>query len=494
MKAIIFTGHDRHAGLDRTNGAYRIATLLRSHGWDIEVIDFVYIWTYEQLEQLIEQRSKLDWIGFSATWFELVDDSSIANLMKLLNNIKIKNPDTKIIAGGQNISVSKEIYKDVDYAISGFGEVAILKLLKYLYSNGDKPVMKFYPENKLYFIDANTDYSAWPIADLGITYEERDFIDSRETLSLEFSRGCKFACAFCSFPVLGVKEDTTRDITGLELDLKRNYDLYGVINYQVADETLNDRDEKLEKIANVVNRLDFNPNFSAFLRGDILFARPQQLEMLAEARVWGQYFGIETFNHETGKAVGKGMHPDKIKQGLIDTKEYFNNKIGLYRGTISLVYGLPYETVDSVNEGLSWMENNWRDQGIITFPYSLGTSEVKSKIDENYINYGYTMLDTIPVVTEEFNRASFHHRNPSNWTNGSMTRQDAIRLAEYQQLNVYGKSNNWDLWSLMGCANNIEEAVRDFSEIETTETRKRADAVAESIKYKYVEKKLNYGT
>jgi len=495
VKAVIFTGHDRHAGLDRTNGAYRIATFLRSHGWDIEVIDFIYIWTYEQLEQLIEQRSNLDWIGISSSWLELMDDQqSVFNLMKLLSNIKQDNPNIKIIAGGQSITTTGQIYNDVDYAINGFGEVAILHLLKYLYSNGEKPKMQLVPETNTYVINANIEYPAWPISDLTITYEDRDFIDPRETLSLEFSRGCKFACAFCSYPVLGVKEDTTRDVIGLENDLKRNYDRYGVTNYQVVDETLNDRDEKLVKIGNIVKNLNFQPNFSAFIRADILFSKPQQRDMLGDAKIWGQFYGIETFNHKTGKAVGKGLDPEKIKQGLLDTRQYFNNNLGKYRGTISLVYGLPYETVDTINDGLKWLENNWRDQGIVTFPYTIGTTDVKSKIEKDIEGYGYNVLNTIPILTEAFSRASYYGKDANDWDNGFMTKQRAIELAEYQQTKVYGKSNNWDLWSLMGCADSIDEAIRDFSEIEITESRKRANAVVESIKYKYVEKKLNYGS
>ena len=70
MKAIIFTGYERSGGLERVGGAYRIATVLRKEGWDIEVVDFFYHWTLDQLKELIKirnQAGQLSWVGFSAT-------------------------------------------------------------------------------------------------------------------------------------------------------------------------------------------------------------------------------------------------------------------------------------------------------------------------------------------------------------------------------------------------------------------------------------------
>ena len=42
--------------------------------------------------------------------------------------------------------------------------------------------------------------------------------------------------------------------------------------------------------------------------------------------MFGHFYGIESFNHKSAKAIGKGMHPDKVKQGLIDVKNYFKEQ------------------------------------------------------------------------------------------------------------------------------------------------------------------------
>ena len=46
--------------------------------------------------------------------------------------------------------------------------------------------------------------------------------------------------------------------------------------------------------------------------------------MLDKMKMFGHFYGIESFNHMSTKAISKGMHPDKVKQGLIDIKNYYS--------------------------------------------------------------------------------------------------------------------------------------------------------------------------
>lgn len=492
MKAIIFTGYERSGGLERVSGAYRLATVLRKENWDIEVIDFFYLWEIHQLKELIKSRAKdgkLKWIGFSATWINYSSEKVQNMMMDFLQWIKENYKDIVTIAGGQNPSTHFPMYNNIDYIINGFGEIATVEVLKYIYGNGTK--IKGIPRKNGWYVDANSFYPAWPISDLSVEYEARDFIHQGETLALEFSRGCKFACAFCNFPVLGVKEDTTRDLTNLKTELQKNYDQYGITNYQVADETLNDRDEKLIKIGKVLKELTFEPNFNAFIRGDILFSRPQQLEYLADARVWGHYYGIETMNHETGKIIGKGLHPDKIKKGLLETEEYFMKHLGLFRGTCSLIYGLPRETKESILDALQWFNTHWHRQNIIAFPLNISLTGKKSKLDENYEKYGYIIMGQ--EKRELFNRHNFFSNDLTIWENEHMNMYDAIELAN-QQLDTYpGFCDSWKLWAMIGVAESIEDAlkIRSKNTGEVWELQESMFKNAVRIKREYIIKKLS---
>ena len=486
MKAIIFTGYERTGGLERVSGAYRLATVLRREGWDVEVIDFFYWWKLDHLKELIKQRSQgsaINWIGFSCTWINYATDEFQSRINDFLMWVKQNYPNIITMAGGQNPSLHFPMYTNVDYVIAGYGEIAMPQVLKHIYSNGK---IKGIPRKNGWYVDANSFYPAWPISDLSIEYEPRDFIHPGETLALEFSRGCKFSCAFCNFPILGVKEDTTRDLKILEAELKRNYDQYGVTNYQVADETLNDRDEKLAKIGKIVKDSGIDFNFNAFIRADILFSRPQQLELLAEAGVWGHYYGIESLNHESAKSVGKGMHPDKIKQGLIDTETYFNTHLGKFRGTVSLIYGLPHETKETALDGIRWLENNWSNQSVVAFPLNINLIGNKSKIDSDYEKYGYRILKEEKRSTL-FNRHNFFPNDIVIWENDHMNMYDAIELVNNQLglmtttdvVNPNGsvtaakwKVDSWQLWGLMGIQKDMNIDLKTMLRFPDIELRK----------------------
>ena len=56
---------------------------------------------------------------------------------------------------------------------------------------------------------------------------------------------------------------------------------------------------------------------------DLIASRPQDRELMAEIGFWGHYYGIETLNHESGKTIGKGINPDKLKTELKAIKKYF---------------------------------------------------------------------------------------------------------------------------------------------------------------------------
>jgi hypothetical protein len=213
--------------------------------------------------------------------------------------------------------------------------------------------------------------------------------------------------------------------------------------------------------------------------------------MLAEARVWGHYYGIESLNHDTGKAIGKGMHPDKIKQGLIDTKDYFYKHLGWFRGTCSLIYGLPKETVESIRSALDWFNTEWADQNIIAFPLNLNLTGKKSKLDENYEKYGYKIMGQ--EKRELFNRHNFFSNDLTIWENEYMNMYDAIEMVNLQLLTYPGYCDSWKLFAMIAVAESIEDALKlkSKNEGETFILQEQMFQKANYIKDTYIRKKLS---
>jgi hypothetical protein len=346
----------------RGTGAHRIATFLREHNWDVEVLDFCSEFTLEELKEFVRSRVTTDtkFFGFSSfiNWWP----NEANHFTKYL---KESYPNIAKILGGHGCLITPA--ENIDYWIDSFGEVAMLQLCKYISGNLIFHTgLNFELENGKKVIRALHNFPAWNLPTYRNKHEKRDFLESFETLTIETSRGCKFKCDFCNFPILGVKEDLSRSSTDFEEELRFNYNEWGIKNYIIADETFNDRTEKIEKYSAAVGRLNFKPWFMAFMRADLLIKQRSYWDKLVEMGLGGHFYGIETFNHAAGKIIGKGMNPYILKEGLINIRNFFEPH-DMYRGTISLICGLPKESPDTFMDGINWCKKNWQGQSVTSW-------------------------------------------------------------------------------------------------------------------------------
>lgn len=346
--------------LKRSGGAHKIATFLRNEGWDVEVLDYWLAFTEEEFQLFCKQRinANTKFLGVSVTFGYKAQILELC--IKNLEWFKKEYPDITIIAGSKAISDTRAL--PCDYYVTGFGEFGLLHLL-----NGTAKITEFMGKQ---VINSDKDHPCFPQKDLQVRYEDRDYLQPTDNLTLELSRGCKFKCKFCSYNAIGLKGDIDRDMDTLYSEMKENYDRFGITTYHIADETTNDSTEKLRKAAEQIKKLPFKPNLTGFIRADLLVSatREDDKKYLAEMGFWAHYYGIETYNEKAGRVIGKGMDRDRMKQGLIDIKDYFWKEVGRYRSTTSLIVGLPYETEESFFEGLDWHLENFPKENIIAFP------------------------------------------------------------------------------------------------------------------------------
>lgn len=397
---LIFNVTGESSVWQRNHGAYRIAHWLRLNNWDAEVIDYALVWTFDDLVNLAKSRitKNTKFIGFSFLFDKFSDSIDLLKFTVWLNNY---HPDIILISGS---SMYPEIGSPVDYHINGYGEVALIELLKYLFSNGTEPRTINYHGIKV--IDAFM-YPAYPMEDYSVYYEDRDFLQPWEFLSIETSRGCIFKCTFCNHPLLGVKDDYTTSAESFEREVNENWNRWGIKNYMSTEETFNDRQDKIKKLGNVIKNLNFEPWFTGYIRLDLLISRSDEKQLLEDMNFYGQYYGIETFHPKTAKAFKKGMDPNRIKEGLLETKEYYE-KSGKYRGTVSLIIGGPHEPVDSMYRTLDWLTENWNDHAVMPYPMNIpkGQFTRASELSKNYEKYGYKSMD-ISYFKEKYPKETF---------------------------------------------------------------------------------------
>ena len=393
--ALILSVQNRY--ITRNLGAHRIATFLREQGWDIEVVDYTGFWPRAQLLELVKSRITNDtvFLGFSDPWSSAGIPQEVTDTFQLAAEWATDNfPQIKTIVGSQKPSSSP--LKKMDYYVEGFGEYAMLAVIKnILGTSTEKLKYSLFRDGKL--VKGN-DYPAIFMQDLFVKYEPRDFVYPGDQLGLEWSRGCKFSCDFCNFFPLNVKGDNFRHVQNYIDNIKYLNDEYGVTTFFSSDSTGNVSPEKLSLFGEETQKqLNFTPWICAFTRVDLMISHPETWDSMLAMGYTGHHYGIDTLNHQTGKSIKKGMHPDKIKQGLRDIDAYFSKR-GTYRSRLSLIAGLPYETYDTFLEGAVWIFENLPNANSFSYPLwiphpSHYDPDNRSLISLDYEKYGYVDLN-----------------------------------------------------------------------------------------------------
>lgn len=340
----------------RMSGPYVIAHHLREQGHFVEVLDHISQIEQKEFEEWFDffRNVKFDVIGVSSAFFIKQP------LQTLVSYIKSLWPDAMLMVGGQhNVHPC-----DADYYVTGFGERAVVEIIDYHFYG--KKGLKWMPYHSGKIIDANTFYPVHldPAESRGYYYKlyDQDVWDTKGTPPplLEISRGCRFACKFCDFPLIGLKEDTAANVESIYRFLQETYDNFGYTQFYISDDTANNHNQQLFNLRDAVKKLSFTPEFSGMVRADLLKSNPIQVELMAESGFIYHYYGIETFNKKAGSVIGKGMNPEMMKELLINTRNYMmDNGTKKYGARIGLIHGLPYETNESYQEGWDWIFNEF---------------------------------------------------------------------------------------------------------------------------------------
>jgi len=436
----------------RALGAYRIATEVRKHGYTCQVIDCFTELTEEEKIRALNTAvgDKTLAVGISSTFMSLIQaptsndgptstlitPKNIPNMTQLsytenypyqpnvmqgyFDIVKQLSPKCKIILGGAKTGYYNA--PGVDVLFTGLADAAIIQYLKYL--ENKNPFFTMYKlQNKEQWVVAGNNYP-FDFCNSTVVYDPSDNIMPGESLPIEISRGCIFTCKFCSYPLNGKKKnDYIKPANLLREEFIRNYNEYGVTNYVYSDDTHNDNSDKLADLAKVVQGLPFKLSFAAFLRIDLLRAKPEQYQMLHDGGLVGCFFGLESLNYESLKAIGKGLHPDKVVEEL----HRFKFVLPHVKAMGGFICGLPYETKESITK--------WADQ-IVEPSFPLVTSYIEALM----IDRSPTKLYKSEFEKETDTYYTWENNSLNKWHNGNFNREWAINFClERLRQNIINK-------------------------------------------------------
>lgn len=391
----------------RPLGAYVLANSLRQEGYSCLVLDFFTDIKKEKLFSLLEKfiGDNTVFVGYSSSLLANIPSFSnssclgvdVKDFVEINNHIKSLNKKTKIIFGGaytthfSKLCLTNKDNLGVDYLIHGYAENMIKDFMK---NHKEGKSQKFSKKNfGLYEIDYDYKGSSFDFCDEKFSWHDDDLIFEHEPLPLELSRGCIFKCKFCSYPLLGKNKNDLTYLKTEENILKEvltNYDRFKTLNYQIIDDTFNERTDKLEILLKVRDKSKLNLSFVGYNRLDLINRFPEQISLFKDLNFKGHFFGIETLNYESSKIIGKGFREKEVTKTLYKIKKSMNEKVSIVAG---FIIGLPKENIHTFSDWfLRISKDDYPIDTIVLNALGLSkTTHTKSEFFSNPEKYGYIL-------------------------------------------------------------------------------------------------------
>lgn len=437
---ILWTTFYSENTLVRPLGAYKLASWLRLNGYTVKVIDFCHLMSPEDLISITEKyiTDKTLTIGVSSTFWNSVDQN-----LKTFSNRSTIEPSWVVNAR----LILEEKYPKLLWSLGG--AKSDRENTRFIW----KKFSGFAEDTFLKWIDENSKRlrraEAFDIKTSETIFSKDDFILPQETLPIELGRGCMFKCKFCSYPLIGKKPGTyLRDYSYIREEFIRNYNEWGTTNYYFQDDTVNEDPEKIRAIADIVQGLPFELKWVGYNRLDLIYSKQDTISMLKDSGLKSTQFGIESFNPEASKSVGKGWNGKHAKDFLLTLKDKWGPDINW---TLSFIAGLPGEDKESLLETAKWCIDNKMYHWVF-FPLGLDSSPSKHWKSEFEINsklYGYTFKDNDPAFwmlgdwdlskateyAKYLNEISVDHTKISSWLLFGVSSLDIAPLDTLMQIN-----------------------------------------------------------
>lgn len=383
MHMILLLGLNLYKGKE-PKISYTLGTLaqtLKDNNIEFEILDLDLNASDEnnEVEFIIENLKSINlkqfnYVGISVfVWSE-----------KFINDvcryIKKQNPNIKIVLGGPQITYSTDIelltdYQLADYYIRGYGENALVKLLK----------------NQINMQIINSNISE--ITTINSPYKNIIPIESNQRMiRIETKRGCPYSCAFCAHYDKNFKNKTIcfqnqRIIEDLQIiKLKK------VMEVNVIDPLFNIKNA--EFFLNKIIEMKIPAKFKFQTRYELM--NDKLIDLCSKANVHLE-FGLQTADEFESVFIDRKNDLEKVKTVM---KKLNTAKISY---ETSIIYGLPFQNYNSFAKTIDFVLKYGNDN-LKAFPLELlkGTKLFVLKEKLGFKTNQFGRFDTPVVVASHW--------------------------------------------------------------------------------------------
>jgi len=424
--------------INRPIASYLLSRWLEQHGYTCQVIEFVHLFSGEELAEYTSYFISDDtlYIGVSTTMWSQHNEAMRRrsasselpdNVSDAMDILRIKYPNVKFVVGGPATRTHSDTLHKFDFIIDDqYAEDTTLKLT-------DKLAGVFKLRQPFNF---DTFKFNW---------KKHDVLFPEESVPIEMSRGCIFACSFCRDPLTGKKPGTyQREYDLLREEFIYNHEQFGIRRYTFICETFNDDPDRVFMMERLAQSLPFELEWISWFRLDLLAKNPETIPAIANSGCRGAIFGIETFHHKAAKAIKKTWIADNGKVWIKKIVDAWKDRVRVHPLFIA---GLPYEPEDSIRKTMEWVATESGVYAWSLYPLCIGKASGVSLFEDRPDLYG--------LKFKEYNsdRTPKLKTNNDWWSHDIMDYDDALRIAgelnrHYFHLNkptVFGLPASWTI-------------------------------------------------
>ncbi len=315
---------DLGKGTDPPLGILYLASYVRKYGPEVEFV--ITDGLVEDFQGTIEsiKKEKADVIGISAV------TTNILAAYKLTGIIRGELPEAKIVFGGPHpTAMPEEAFEKAapNIVVVGEGEVTFTQLLQCC-ANGEFTAAKLKEIDGICFKDGDElvqtktrafikdlDTVPFPARDLIDMEKYKGYVLSRATPStaLMSTRGCPFACTFCSNNVWKCSKPAYRVRSAK--NVADEIEALSKLGYKEFFDVSDEFNAKLDHTKSILKEI-ISRNLDIHIKCQ-LRAKPIDEELvllMKQAGIWYIHLGIESGNPETLKGIRKNVTHEEVEK------------------------------------------------------------------------------------------------------------------------------------------------------------------------------------
>ncbi|NUM89590.1 MAG: cobalamin B12-binding domain-containing protein, partial [Bdellovibrionales bacterium] len=245
-----------------------VATIARNAGFEVEVVEGAS--NARKRSELLRALSERPSVVCISTTFVLRTDT----LQPIVRLIRDRSPESKIVLGGPGLLDHHDMRELGDYCVLGEGEESIVQLLRAIgagqedisipgvwYRRKDGRIVENQPSLSMAM-------DSFPTPDWSLLKR-----DPNEYFGLTTQRGCRWRCAYCTYPHNEGYKLRYRSIPSLMDEIRANYDKFGIRKYIISDSTFNHPQDRCIEFLEEAAKLPFPLEFWAYARVDMIIPR-----------------------------------------------------------------------------------------------------------------------------------------------------------------------------------------------------------------------------